>query len=703
MYSISPSDVERYHLRLLLLHTPGACSFDDLKTVDDQVCQTFMEVAKRRGLLRDDTEYERCMAEAVMFQMPQQLRTLFCVILLYCNPTKSIDLWNSCKAHMAEDFMQHVDAQTAEAMAFCAIEGKLKEQGRSCSDFGIPSPTSVPYSFEPKIINKEEELRIGQEMYTMLNQDQRSAADDILATHRKESTTIGSCFFIDGPGGTGKTYLYNTLDFGIPSPTSVPYSFESKVINKEEELRAGQEMYAMLNQDQRSVADAILGSHGKQTTTTAGSCFFIDGPGGTGKTYLYNTLYHLFMGQGVHVMTVAWTGIASSLLPEGRTVHSRFKLPVPILKTSTSSIRPNSKEAEEIRKTQVFIWDEAPMAPCYALNAVDILLRDIMNIDAPFGGKIIILGGDFRQVLPVIRFANRSELIAASLKSSNLWPYFKVMHLHQNMRTGPGEEEFSKWLIKLGNGELTSNEDDEIELPSSCMLNGNLVDEIFGQHISIEDVPTLCNRTILCPKNEHSLLVNEEVLQRLPETEKTYTSVDDVECEDGDDVTNYPTEFLNSLTPSGVSPHKLKLKIGAIVMLLRNLDVHQGLCNGIRLIVRRLLNHTIDCEVATGSNKGSRVLIPRITLTPSDPFLPFQLRRHQFPIRLSFAMTINKSQGQTFDRLGLLLPQPVFSHGQLYVAFSRVRSLTSIKVQIIKEERNSERHKTKNIVFKEIL
>ncbi|CAF4027806.1 unnamed protein product [Rotaria sp. Silwood1] len=100
-------------------------------------------------------------------------------------------------------------------------------------------------------------------------------------------------------------------------------------------------------------------------------------------------------------------------------------------------------------------------------------------------------------------------------------------------------------------------------------------------------------------------------------------------------------------------------------MLLRNLDVNQGLCNGIRLIVRSLQNHTIDCEVVTESNKGNRVLIPRITLTPSDPFLPVKLRRHQFPIRLSFAMTINKSQGQTFDRLGLLLPQPVFSRGQL--------------------------------------
>ncbi|CAF1361123.1 unnamed protein product [Rotaria sordida] len=120
-------------------------------------------------------------------------------------------------------------------MAFYAIEEKLKEQGRSCSDFGIPSPTSVPYSFERKIINKEEELQIAQEMYAMLNQDQRLAADEILAAHRKQSTTVDLYFFIDGPGGTGKSYLYNTL-------------------------------------------------------------------------------YHLFMGQGVYVMPVIWTGIAGSLL-----------------------------------------------------------------------------------------------------------------------------------------------------------------------------------------------------------------------------------------------------------------------------------------------------------------------------------------------------------------------------------------------------
>ncbi|CAF4810108.1 unnamed protein product, partial [Rotaria sp. Silwood2] len=126
-----------------------------------------MEAAKRRDLLHDDTEYERCTTEAALFQMPQQLRILFCVILLYCNPTKPIDLLNSFKGHMAEDFIQHADSEAAEAMTFYAIEEKLQEQSRSCSDFGIPSPTSDPYTFESKIISREEELRIGQEIYSM--------------------------------------------------------------------------------------------------------------------------------------------------------------------------------------------------------------------------------------------------------------------------------------------------------------------------------------------------------------------------------------------------------------------------------------------------------------------------------------------------------------------------------------------------------
>ena len=210
MYSVSPRDTERYHLRLLLLHTTSACSFEDLKKVNDEICQTFVDAAKRRGLLYDDSEHDRCLTEAAMFQMPPQLRTLFCMILLHCSPESTIGLWNSFKAYMAEDFMHKFDAETAEAMIFYDIETKLSEQGQSFADFGILSPT-IFCLIQIESMNKEEELHVGRKMYEPLNENQRQAADEILAAYYRRPVTTVPCFFIDGSGDTGKTHLYNTL------------------------------------------------------------------------------------------------------------------------------------------------------------------------------------------------------------------------------------------------------------------------------------------------------------------------------------------------------------------------------------------------------------------------------------------------------------------------------------------------------------
>ena len=152
--------------------------------------------------------------------------------------------------------------------------------------------------------------------------------------------------------------------------------------------------------------------------------------------------------------------------------------------------------------------------------------------------------------------------------------------------------------------------------------------------------------------------------------------------------------------------HCLLLKPGAIIMLLRNLAITRGLCNGTRLIVHRLHEHTVDAEIITGACRGDRVLIPRIKLAPSDANLPFILHRTQFPVRLSYCMTINKAQGQTFDKLGILLPSPVFSHGQLYVAFSRACAFKNIHIQINQTHCQGlfgRKYITKNVVFKEVL
>ena len=217
-------------------------------------------------------------------------------------------------------------------------------------------------------------------------------------------------------------------------------------------------------------------------------CFYIDVPGGSEKTDLFNKLEAQLRFSGHKVACAAWIGIAQTLLPEGRTVHTLFKLPVLVLDTSSWRVPPTSKQAQLLRNRVAFIIDEVFMIPTHTLHAIDRCLHDITGEQVPFSNKVFLFGGDFRQVLPIVPHAPPAVMIDTCIKKSPLWHYFQIHRLKINMRSCPGEQEFSRWLLKLGNGNLTSMNDavDMIEIPKSTIVTGSLIDLIYG-HTTTEE------------------------------------------------------------------------------------------------------------------------------------------------------------------------------------------------------------------------
>ena len=271
------------------------------------------------------------------------------------------------------------------------------------------------------------------------------------------------------------------------------------------------------------------------------------------------------------------------------------------------------------------------------------------------------------------------------------------------MRASKDQKEFADWVLQVGNGELRCSSDsnaDSIEIPPISIVADNIIESIFN-----DPTVDITERVILTPKNDASLSLNKQVLDRLQGEQRLYLSVDRVMCDDEEEQQNYPLEFINSLTPSGMPEHRLFLKVGSIIILLRNLNVHSGLCNGTRLVVKELHDNLIVAETITIKQT---VLIPRIKLAPSNINLPFVSERLQFPVRLAYSMTINKAQGQTFDKVGIYLSAPVFSHCQLYVVLSRAKSFKDIYMQICETTTQGRRNRkyniiTQNIIYYEVL
>ncbi|XP_056695309.1 uncharacterized protein [Spinacia oleracea] len=285
---------------------------------------------------------------------------------------------------------------------------------------------------------------------------------------------------------------------------------------------------------------------------------------------------------GKIVLATATSGIAAANIPSGRTSHSRFKIPIEIEASLACDVPKQGSLAALIQETTLIIWDEASMARKENVESLDFLLRDLCDENFLFGGKLVVFGGDFRQVLPILPHRSQREAVALQTVENNLvcLPSEVVKPLEEGRDPIP---------------DLTALTFPELDLH-------NFSSGIFT------------TRAILTPMNADVDSTNTDLIQKFPGKSVIYKRFDTM-LDDNCDV--YPTEFINTLCPGEMSPHELVLKKGSPIILLRNILPSFGLCNGTRLICKGFFPNLIQCVIITGHHRGKHVFIPRVKLRPA--------------------------------------------------------------------------------------
>ncbi|XP_074300811.1 uncharacterized protein LOC141632134 [Silene latifolia] len=337
-----------------------------------------------------------------------------------------------------------------------------------------------------------------------------------------------------------------------------------------------------LNVEKRLVYVKVIAAVENET----GGVIFLYGHGGTGKTFLYRAISAKVRSEGKIVLNVACSGIAALLLPGGRTAHSRLAIPIDLFDDSTCNIGHKSQLVELLRETSLIIWVEAPIDHRFAFEAVNLTMRDIVAFKDKgarfklFGGKTILLGGDFRQVLPIITKGRRQDVVQASISRSYIWNECTIDTLKKSMRVSECNSDrekrernraFNKWLLAMGDGTLEAKAEENdtketwIEIPEQYIgskgpLNIEVVvNQMYPDFASRhKNKEYLRERAVLTPLNETADMINNHMGSLVPGEEVLYRSCDEVctaSTESDDQFSSYPTEYLNSLNLQGLPHH----------------------------------------------------------------------------------------------------------------------------------------------------
>ena len=302
---------------------------------------------------------------------------------------------------------------------------------------------------------------------------------------------------------------------GLPCPDVIPSEVQSELdwfADRLPALRAACRLRrSQFNDEQTQVYDALIETYRSDPPR---SPIFIDGKAGRGKTFLVECLTWHLRGRGDIVLITGTTALSVIGYERGRTAHSTFGIPVKENNAEFSCrIRPGSGQAKLICAAKLIIWDELPMANRAAVEAVDILLRQLKESPRPFGGVFFLGVGDFRQVAPVVPGGGKTGILDSSIRASNLWAYFRIFRLYQPMRNA-GDMDFADWVDRIGEDGDRSGIVNVVEQPRSTDLDATRA-WLYPPHV-LTDAQLCAQRAYLTVLNVDVDAFNADILDRLP-------------------------------------------------------------------------------------------------------------------------------------------------------------------------------------------